>query len=196
MVVLWLSGLDVARVDQLLEVGLLHYLALLSDIGVRVRVEGDAVVDFDSFVRRVRTIAPRTKALSPVPAAVPIDLDGICAADRAQQERLFAALDRRRPQVVACEFDMVAQLNRLFGSTPDEQQLILRDVYARMDENVGKAFSFVDEETALVAIIPTRRKSADPGESPPACELFASVHVKALAAGSADPVEILRGLLN
>ena len=49
---------------------------------------------------------------------------------------------------------MPARLKQLFGPQPDEsQRFVLRDVYARMDEIVGKAFSFVDERTALLAVI-------------------------------------------
>jgi hypothetical protein len=52
---------------------------------------------------------------------------------------------------------------------------VIRDVHARMDEHVGKAFSFVDSETALVVVIPARCVDSSPisGETN-TCRVFVS----------------------
>jgi hypothetical protein len=87
----------------------------------------------------------------------------------------MAVLSRRRTQVVAAVFDMPLQLERLFGPHPQsDQQLILRDVYARMDEVVGKAFSFVDETTVLLAVVPGRQCPEPEAQGPVAGSMYVS----------------------
>jgi hypothetical protein len=155
IIVLEIVGLEPALVDDYLEQGLLHHLALLCDIGGRALFSNSALSAADgSLCNAIGELGIRSIVLRPAAPRQPVDLAAICAADRAQQERLFAALARSRPAVVVGVFDMPARTERLFGPRPDEnQRLVLRDVYARMDEVVGKAFSFVDTRTALLAVI-------------------------------------------
>ena len=148
-----LEGLDSSLVDHHLEQGLLQNLALLSDIGTRA-----TWVDFREFDPNDlnASLAEQRLRVVTLPASseAPADLHAVCAADRRQQERMIAVLRRGKAGVVVAVFDMLAQLARLYGPQPDaDQQLVIRDVYARMDEVVGKAYSFVDERTALLAAI-------------------------------------------
>jgi hypothetical protein len=39
------------------------------------------------------------------------------------------------------------------GFCDEDRKQVIRDVYLRMDEVVGKAFSFVDDETALLVVV-------------------------------------------
>lgn len=161
VVVIVLEGLELDLVERSLEQGLLHNLALLSDIGTRVAFTKPQLNVVESLARVANTNSLRSVFLPAVSIAGAIDLRSICAADRAQQARLFAALSRRPPQIVGAEFDMPLQMARLFGPDPRaDEQIILRDIYARMDEVVGKAFSFLDEQTALLTLIPGRHDSA------------------------------------
>lgn len=196
VVVLKLVGLDLSRVDQYLAEGLLHYLALLGDIGSRARLEGANVLDVVSVAENLRFHGLRAIALANVPPASPVDLDRLCVADRAQQEQLICVLQRRQPCVVLCEFDMLVQLGLLFGPEPDaDQQLILRDVYARMDEIVGKALSFVDEATALLVVVPPQPQSLHADISAQKCELFASCRLVPADIRNGGLVPIVLGLL-
>jgi hypothetical protein len=151
VIVVVLEGLEPSLVDHHLGQGLLQNLALLSDIGTRVAWGGAGAFDVDGFKaslpgRRVRVLSADSQAHADLPA--------LCATDRRQQERMIGVLRRRRSGVIVAVFDLVAQLARLYGPRPDaEEQLVIRDVYARMDEVVGKAYSFVDERTALLAAI-------------------------------------------
>lgn len=154
VILLVFEGLEPALVHEYLEQGLVHYLALLSDIGWRIDWTPARPIVVSELAGALRRHGLRTVVLPAADVSPPGDLRAISAADRGQQERLIAALRRWRPEVVAAWFDMPMQLARLFGPEPDApSRQVLRDVYARMDEIVGKAFSFVDEQTVLVAAI-------------------------------------------
>ena len=156
VIVLGFNGLKPALVDHFLEQDLLHYSALLSDIGTRADWVDSWTLDVARLASAIGKFGVRTVALPSPHLSSPADMQAICAADRLQQERLIAALKRSRPGLVACDFDMPAQLARLFGPDPDDsERLVIRDVYARMDEIVGKAYSFVDDRTVLLAAIPS-----------------------------------------
>jgi hypothetical protein len=175
VIVIVLEGLKLELVDRYLEQGLLHNLALLSDVGTRTTLDASLSNDLETVAKAVTNNRLKSVVLSPVPISGAIDLQSICVADRAQQERLIAALSRRRIQVVAAMFDMPLQLEMLFGPRPQsDEQLILRDVYARMDEIVGKAFSFVDTSTVLLAVIPGRHSSEPIHRGAAAGRLFVS----------------------
>jgi hypothetical protein len=175
VIVVVLEGLEAELVDRYLEQGLLHNLALLSDIGTRAALGASRANLLETLSTTAASNHLRSVVLPAVPMATAIDLHSICAADRAQQERLVAALSRRRTQVVAAVFDMPLQLVRLFGPHPQsDPQLILRDVYARMDEVVGKAFSFVDETTVLLAVVPERQRPEPVAQGPVAGLLYVS----------------------
>jgi len=157
VIVLVLQGFDSQRAEQYLDEGLLHYLPLLSDLGTQIDVCSEAAFDVDSCVGILRAAGTRVEMFAAMPTSAEANLDDLCVADRAQQEQLFALLRRRAGGVVVATFDLLSRIDRLFGSQPtSEQLLVIRDVHARMDEHVGKALSFVDSETALVVIIPAR----------------------------------------
>ena len=123
-----------------------------------------------SAVQRIRAVAIPSVTLSPHP-----DLDVICAADQLQQEQMTSAVQRGRNRVVVCKFDMLRQLARLFGPRPSaEQQLVIRDGYARMDEVVGKALSCCDSETTLLVVIPPNSGSPDSKLRPKNGMIFSS----------------------
>jgi hypothetical protein len=178
VIVLVIDGLEPALVDEYLDEGLLHHLALLSDIGGRAPLldsGAEARAVCGSLRHAISRLGVQAVELPPVEPSPPADLAAICAADRQQQERLLAALARSRPAVVIGVFDMPARLKRLFGSRPDEsQRLVLRDVHARMDEIVGKAFSFVDERTALLAVVSGKNPGDVTPPSAPVALLFSS----------------------
>ena len=156
VVVVVLEGLEPALVDHYMEQGLLHNLALLSDIGTRTRLRDSGPEFVDSLESATAKHRVRTQVLMATAIRNPPDLSAICVADRTQQERMIAALLRARRGLVVVVFDMPLQLARLFGPDPtDDQRQIIRDVYARMDEIVGKAFSFVDGSTVLFAAVPS-----------------------------------------
>ena len=176
VIVLVLQGFDWRRAEQYLGDGLLHYLPLLSDIGAHFDVGSEAAFDVDTCVLCLRTAGTRVELLTSVPTAARANLDELCAADRTQQEQLFTFLRRRRSGVVVATCDLLSRIERLHGSQPTaDQQLVIRDVHARMDEHVGKAFSFVDRETALVVVTPARCVESSPisGE-PNTCRVFVS----------------------
>jgi len=162
IIVLVIEGLEPALVDEYLEQGLLHHLTLLSDIGDRRSLVNSAMgADGRSLGDAIGKLGLPAVELRPPDPRQPVDLAAICAADRQQQEQLFAALGRSRPAVVVGVFDMPARLSEFFAPRPDEsQRLVLRDIYARMDEIVGKALSFVDARTVLLAVI----RAPDTGE--------------------------------
>ena len=198
VIVLEIDGLEPALVDEYLEQGLLHSLALLSDIGARVPlVNSPTYAIGGSICDALRKSGVRTVELLPLEPPKPTDLTAICAVDRGQQQRLFAALARLRPAVVVCKFDMPARLKQLFGPQPDEsQRYVLRDVYARMDEIVGKAFSFVDEKTALLAVI---RGESSGDVAPTSAEtglLYSSRKLSDSASEGAELAAVVTGLLN
>jgi hypothetical protein len=154
VIVLGFAGLEPALVDHYLEQGLLHYFALLSDIGTRASWADSRPHDAARLAGAIGKLGVQAVALPSPHLSSPADLKTICEADRLQQERLIAVLTRSRPGIIACDFDMPAQLARLLGPDPDDsERLVIRDVYARMDEIVGKAFSFVDDRTVLLAAI-------------------------------------------
>jgi hypothetical protein len=165
IIVLVIEGLDPALVDEFLEQGLLHHLALLTDVGGHGSLVDSALgVDDDSLGEAIGRLGVRAVELRPTKSRQSTSLAALCAADRQQQERLFAALARWRPTVVIGVFDLPARVKQLFGHQPDEsQRLVLRDLYARMDEVIGKAFSFVDAQTVLLAVI----RATDSGEVVP-----------------------------
>lgn len=175
VIVLVLQGFDWQRAERYLDEGLLHYLPLLSDIGTQFELRSAAVFDVDSSAASLRAAGSRVEVLVSVTTPAESNLDDICATDRLQQEQLFNLLGRRRSRVVIAEFNMLSRVRRLFGPQPtDEQRLVLRDVHARMDEHVGKVFSFVDSETALVVIPAWCDESGPMLREPDACGVFVS----------------------
>lgn len=157
VIVLMLDGLEPALVDHYLEQGLLHYLALLSDIGMRNDWQEPTPVDLGSWRADFEEHRVRVTVLPMPRDANPRDLNFLAAADRKQQENLFAALSQTRSCVVVAVFDMAKHLQQLLaGEADDYQKQVIRDVYARMDEIVGKAFSFVDASTVLVVAAASR----------------------------------------
>ena len=153
VIALRLEGLVPALVIRYLEEGLFQHLALLSDIGSQAELADVVATDLDAFCIAMHRHGVHAMVLPAALLPADVNLVGICAADRVQQEQMIAALKERRDGVVVCVFDMVAQLGRLYGTPLNaEQQLVFRDVYARMDEIVGKALSFVDDRTVLVVI--------------------------------------------
>jgi hypothetical protein len=151
VVVLVLEGVEPGQVDRYLEQGLLHNLALLGDVGARSTWKEAGAATLEPLATPFREVGARVEMLPAASRDASNDLDACCAADTAQQEKLFAELSRGRSGVVVAEFDLLARLTQQFGAEPDDKEReILRDVYARMDEVVGKAYSFVDERTVLV----------------------------------------------
>jgi hypothetical protein len=198
VIVLVLQGFDWRRAEQYLGEGLLHYLPLLSDIGAHFDVGSEAAFDADSCAACLRTAGTRVELFAGMPASAEADLDELCVADRRQQEQLFTLLRRRRSGVVVATFDLLTRIERLFGPQPtSEQQLVIRDVHARMDEQVGKAFSFVDSEAALVIVIPARCVNSNPisGQTN-TCRVFVSCPLSTDEPPPTSLVEILQKLLN
>jgi hypothetical protein len=151
VVLMVLDGLEPARVDEYLEQGVLHNLALLSDVGTRAKWNDSSPLALDTCAAALAKRGLRTTTLLSPERLPPQDVDSLSAADRDQQERLISELARGRGGLVLSVFDLPARLGRLFGTHPDAgQQQVIRDVYLRMDEIVGKAYSFVDERTTLV----------------------------------------------
>ncbi|MEX2091230.1 MAG: hypothetical protein WD971_01065 [Pirellulales bacterium] len=175
VVVVGFDGLEPALVDHYLEQGLLHNLALLGDVGTRAAWVDSRPFDAASLAATIGGHGVRAVVLPALHAPGQETLQAICADDGAQQERLIAALARSRRGVIVCVFDMPARLQILFGPHPDEgQRSVLRDVYARMDEIVGKAFSFVDDRTVLLAAIPSSNVAGAATESAARGLIFAS----------------------
>ncbi len=174
VVLVVLDGLEPARVDELLEQGVLHNLALLSDVGTRAKWNDSSPLALDTCAAALAKRGLRTTTLLSPERLPPQDVDSLSAADRDQQERLIAELSRGRGGLVVAVFDLPAQLGRLFGPYPDaSQQQVIRDVYLRMDEIVGKAYSFVDERTALVVWV-RGAGYGDPSSAPSSGLIFAS----------------------
>jgi len=192
VVVLGFAGLEPALVDRYLEQDLLHYSALLSDVGTRADWVDSRTLDAARLASAIGKFGVRTVALPSPHLSSPADMQAICAADRQQQDRLIAALARWRPGVVLSEFDMPAQLARLFGPDPDaRERQVIRDVYARMDEIVGKAFSFVDDRTVLLAAIAGPRVAGASEQSAAAGLIFASCPLDAVGPpGIAPGIEL------
>ncbi len=175
VVVVGFEGLEPALVDHYLEQGLLHNLALLGDVGTRAAWVDSRPFDAASLAATIGGHGVQVVLLPAQSAPGQENLTTICADDTAQQERLIAALARSRPGVVVCVFDMPARQQILSGPHPDEgQRIVLRDVYARMDEIVGKAFSFVDDRTVLLAAIPSFNVAGVATESAAQGLIFAS----------------------
>jgi hypothetical protein len=195
VIVLLFDGLEPAAVDRYLDEGPLHYLALVSDVGTRDEWAEFEPLEPAEFAATLTGRGLRTVVLPALSEPPPDGLAGICAADRRQQERLLAALSRGRSEVIVAVFDMAAQLARLYGPHPDaDQQRIIRDVYARMDEIVGKAFSFVDDRTALLAVVPPPLSPRDAGPPPPGF-LFATCSPEAVAPPGTRLAPLVRALL-
>ena len=197
VIVLVIDGIEPALVDEYLEQGLLHHLALLGDIGGRTPLINSAMLAAGgSLCDAVGELGVRSVELRSVVPRQPANLAAICAADREQQERLYTALGRSRPPVVVGVFDMPARVEQLFGTRPDEsQRLVLRDVYARMDEIVGKAFSFVDEQTALLVVVGAQRVGEVAPPSARAGLLFSSRKLSGLIAGKIEIESAIAALL-
>jgi hypothetical protein len=160
--ILSLEGLERGLVDRYFEEGSLPNLAFLGDVGQRFDVDDCRSLDPIALCEALRQRRVRARFIPPPRIASPADLDVICAADRAQQERLIAALERRRPRVIVASFPMMVQLAELFGPTPGgTQQQVLRDVVARMDEVVGKALSVIDARTILLVVLHPCRTATD-----------------------------------
>lgn len=174
-ILLEIVGLEPTAVDRYLGEGLLHNLALLSDIGGRASLDGPlaaqtAAIRATASKRGVRVIELR-QALESGDS----QLSTICRDDESQQARLIEQLSLRTSnELVIAMFDMPARLNKLFGPNPiNAERLVLRDVYARMDEVVGKAYSFVDDSVALAVVLAPHRDRQSICDAPPAL-LFSS----------------------
>lgn len=194
LVVVLIDGADLALVDRYLGEGLLPHLALVSDVGRRIDFAVGRSFEPPAIFELLRGQRIRTQILSQVPLDAAADLDAICASDRAQQDRLRVALGRRRWRAVVAVFPMLAQLESLFGPTPDaEQRLVLRDVHVRMDEVVGKAMSFVDARTEFLAAIRPRRSTIN---APAQAAVFVSRAVSDQPNGVDDLAEVVSQLLD
>ena len=137
-----LDGLKSAQVDVYLNHGLLPNLALLSDIGGRYPWVDSQPFDPGTLAAAFTRRGVKVELSPPTRVTQRATLETITVDDRAQQELLIATLDRGR-------------LIALYGRSPTEnERLVIRDVHARMDEVVGKAFSFVQGESVLIAVTP------------------------------------------
>jgi hypothetical protein len=143
-ILLEIVGLEPVAVDRYLGEGLLHNLALLSDVGGRGRLVGTAAAEIAVLRATAGERKMRVVDLSPAPQGGDSQLSTICRDDESQQARLIEQLSRRPAgELVVATFDMPARLHQLYGPNPsDAERLVLRDVYARMDEVVGKVYSF------------------------------------------------------
>lgn len=86
--------------------------------------------------------------------------------DQERQTMFFDALRRVRRGMVACVFDAPDRVQHMFWRFHDEQhpargadsrrieanRHVIRDLYARMDEIVGKTMSLVDRQSALMVM--------------------------------------------
>jgi hypothetical protein len=198
VVLVVLDGLEPGLVELYLEQGLLHNLALLSDVGTRAVWINSRPLTLDNYAATVAKSGIRTTTLFPLSCPTPPDVEALCAADRDQQERLLAALLRGRSGLVLSVFDLPARLVQLFSHGPDAnpdagQQQVLRDVYVRMDEVVGKAFSLVDDRTALVVGIPAQRFAEASADALAAGLVFASCRTDCIdPSGVTFPADLLR----
>jgi hypothetical protein len=169
-------GLEPVALARYLDQGLLHNLALLNDVGGRNILASSNAVQFEVVRQEARRRGVRVVELAPPSNGESPDLAAICQNDELQQTRLIEQLSRRpRNDLVICTFDMPARFGRLFGSDPSEsEQLALRDVYARMDEIVGKAYSFVGDSVVLAVAIGPGPDCHSECDAPPAATLFHS----------------------
>ena len=72
-----------------------------------------------------------------------------------REAMFFSALDRTRRGVVACVFDTTDRVQHMFFAQKDRggpHSRVIEDLYVRADRLVGKAFQYVDEETALFVL--------------------------------------------
>lgn len=73
-----------------------------------------------------------------------------------EREAMFlSALDRTRRGVVACVFDTTDRVQHMFFAQKDRggpYSKVIEELYMKADKLVGKAFEYVDEETALFVI--------------------------------------------
>lgn len=72
-----------------------------------------------------------------------------------REAMFFSALERTRRGVVACVFDTTDRVQHMFFAQKDRggpYSGVIEDLYMRADKLVGKAFQYVDEETALFVI--------------------------------------------
>ncbi|MCU1235945.1 MAG: type phosphodiesterase/nucleotide pyrophosphatase [Candidatus Solibacter sp.] len=72
-----------------------------------------------------------------------------------REAMFFSALDRTRRGVVACVFDTTDRVQHMFFAQKDRggpYSKVIEDLYIKADRLVGKAFNYVDEETALFVI--------------------------------------------
>jgi hypothetical protein len=175
-ILLEIVGLEPDAVDRYLGEGLLHNLALLSDVGGRGRLAHTAAAEIavlraTAGIRKVRVVE-----LSPAPEVGDSQLSTICRDDESQQARLIEQLGRRPSgELVIATFDMPARLNQLFGRNLSESEgLVLRDVYARMDEIVGKVYSFVDDSVLLSVVLGPQYERHSICDAPPPTLLFSS----------------------
>lgn len=86
--------------------------------------------------------------------------------DRERQQMFFDTLRRVRQGVVACVFDAPDRIQHMFwrfheqshparGSDPariEANRHVIRDMYVRMDELVGKTLASLDHDTALIVM--------------------------------------------
>lgn len=190
VIVLVLLGFDWRRAEQYLDEGLFHYLPMFADFGARLQLQDEKAGDLEALSELLRAAGTQTVVLSAADADP--DFDSVCAADRNQQDRLFALLNRRRAGVVIAGFDMLARVRQATGMHRLlDDPLILRDVYARMDEHVGKALSFVDDGTVLVVAIPSHTWPSPPGCGVERWEIFVSQALPALETRTASLFELI-----
>jgi hypothetical protein len=175
-ILLEIVGLEPAAIDRYLGEGLLHNLALLSDIGQRARLDGSVATEIATLRATANQRGVRVIELTTALESGDSQLSTICRDDELRQTRLFEQLDRRPAgELIICSFDMPARLRRLFGSNPSEsEQLVLRDTYARMDEVVGKAFSFIDDSMALAIAVAPDQDCHSECDTPRFASLFMS----------------------
>lgn len=184
-ILLEVVGLELAAVDRYLDQGLLHNLALVSDVGGRTNLAGSIAAQLALVRQEARSRGIRVVELAPPSDGDSPELAAICQNDELRQTRLIEQL-RRRPgnDLIICSFDMPARLHQLYGSSPDEaEQLVLRDVYARMDEVVGKAYSFVSDSVVLAVAILPQQDCRGECDAPMSTALFFSQ-------GHISPVEL------
>jgi hypothetical protein len=184
-ILLEIVGLEPAAVDRYLGEGLLHNLALLSDVGGRACSDGPLAAQTAALRATASKRGVRVIELRPALESGDSQLSTICRDDELQQARLVEQLSLRPSnELLISTFDMPARLNQLFGSNPSiAERLVLRDVYARMDEVVGKAYSFVDDSVALAVVLAPHSDRQSICDAPQSVLLFSSGGVNS-ASGS------------
>lgn len=197
VIVIALTGFEPAQVDRFADEGLLHYLPLLEDIGIRFSLSDASASDLESMASSLRREGIEVTRLTSDTTVAQLSLEQICAADRRRQEQLFDVLERQRRGVALCEFAMLAQLASRFGPHPTaEDEFVLRDVHARMDEHVGKVLSFVDERTALVVEVSRPPSACRESAEESHVEVFVTPPVRASETRSRTLREIVLQLLD